>query len=276
MSSDFDDLQKLEEPDLLDRILALASRAKAALATGDVAFLGRLRDGLRRAARGMDGAPLQLVEVAEAFVEAMARSDIRPAEQALLDALDVGGEAAASLLLTLARRRTMPESAARKTIGEPRLSALVESGVLDRVEGDLVLRQGYVALVTELAEPAPLRHWRIVAEIRNQVAYSGLDGSSAIALLVDRTGISDAVAANHFERFPARPTDQNLVYRRRAHRTPIWTKPGAAPIREPRPTTTGDLRAAYAAALNDVPELASAPQPKDAVFEPVTPSAELN
>ncbi len=68
---------------LAERLLKLADEARADAVAGDVLALGAMRDALRAASDGASGASLSLLEVAAAFVEALARTDLSPAELAV-------------------------------------------------------------------------------------------------------------------------------------------------------------------------------------------------
>lgn len=187
--------------DLVERLVSLARQARTYAEQGQSLELAELLAQVREDAAQATGAALDLLEVAGAFLRALARSDMGKAEVALRRFALAQEDSGASFLGPLVDGGSITPAAV-DALG-PGGRELVDVGVLRQLPaGRYDLRPSLRAIARDLIEPAPFRLWRRVEAARRSAAANGLKEQPAAALLAGRLGVSEAQARQHLRGAP--------------------------------------------------------------------------
>jgi hypothetical protein len=190
---------------LAEHLLGVARRARKLAVEGDVIGLHDLLEGVRLAADDASGERLALLEVAEAFLRALARADLGRSEIALRRLFAEQphvAEAIATRLLKAGVQLSEDELMGLAGEGRTRVLELIELGVFRRVGKAFDLRPALRPLARDLLEPVVLRMWRRVHEARAQIGYAGRKPEEATAILSAQLGITQRQAEAHFATHP--------------------------------------------------------------------------
>jgi hypothetical protein len=196
------DLADMDFEALATHVVAMAQRARKLSVEGDVVELRELLDQVRRAASTAAGERLALLEVAEAFLRAMARSDLGRSEIALRRLFAEHPEIAEVHFTRLLK----PDAAMREDelldeAGEARarIRELIDLGVLRRTGKLLDVRPSLRPLAREMLEPAVFRMWHRVNRARAEIQRAEMKPPAASAYLAAQLGITPAQASVHLE-----------------------------------------------------------------------------
>ena len=200
-------LADLDFEALATRVVAVAQRARKLAVESDVVQLHDLVEEMREAANNANGERLALLEVAEAFLRAMARSDLGRSELALRRMFSEHPEIAEALFTRLLKplvKVTEDELLTSSGEARDRIKELIELGVLRREAKLFDLRPSLRPLARELLEPAALRMWRRVSETRMRIGAAQMRVPEASAYLAAQLGITPRQASMHLDAYPAR------------------------------------------------------------------------
>lgn len=200
-------LADLDFEALATQVVAIAQRARTLTAEGDAVELHELLEAVRSAANVVSGERLVLLEVAEAFLRAMARSDLGRSELALRRLFVEHPEIARVLFSRLLKPATLTEEELRASTGEARahLDELIALGVLRKVGHAFDVRPSLRPLARDLLEPVAFRLWRRVSDARSNILRAGMPAAEASAHLAARLGVTPQEATAHLEAHPVRP-----------------------------------------------------------------------
>ena len=149
------DLLSLDPDGLAERLVGIAQEARELVAEGQIEDLADLLDQVRAAADRATGSALALLEVAEAFLRAIAQTNLGKPEIALRF---FAAEVAPAVLSILGDGGALG-AAAIDELGDG-ARALIAVGALRRRGADRYdLRPSLRVLARHLARPAPQRVW---------------------------------------------------------------------------------------------------------------------
>lgn len=241
----------LEE--VADELVAIAQRARQLAVDGHVVALHGLLEDVRRRADSAQGAELLLLEVGEAFLRALARSDLGRSELALRRFVVEHPEASEKFLAALLVERRFQkqdldrlESAVKAAVLE-----LVEVGVLRELDGGAAidLRPSVRGLVRDLISPPAFRLWHRVQQIRTRLVREGVQGDAAAQLLASELGVTVPEARQHLSGAPVAtrvPRRQHrITASRESQEPPALT--GGRPTKVPHAASLSTLETASAA-----------------------------
>lgn len=198
-----ENLHELAPADLTERLLAVAREARLAMQSDDPLVLHDLLVAVRRGADAAEGEQAELLQIAEAFLRALARSDLGRTEVALRRFVVREPEGAEELLVPLASGTSVSSEEAHRLAGES-FEGLVEVGALRVLPGDRVdLRPALRGLARDLVEPLALRMWRRVRDARAVVSQPTFKRSEErAAFLSGQLGITRDQAMRHLRTAP--------------------------------------------------------------------------
>jgi hypothetical protein len=207
------DLLGLDDNELAEQLVQIAQAARKLVEQGDLVELANLLTAVREAGNDAVGGRLALLEVSEAFLRALARSDLGKTEVALRRFAIAQADAGASFLSPLADGGSIcvEELAALGEAGRE----LVDVGVLralDRERFDL--RPSLRSLARDLVEPAAFRTWRRVTTARTMAALGKMTSEQAAGYLASEFGVTQRQAELHLQRAP-------LMAGTLAHQAPV-------------------------------------------------------
>jgi len=248
-----DELLNLDLSELAERLVAAAHQARCIADGDEVLQLGDLLASVQTAADEATGPRLALLEVAEAFLRALSRSDLGRAELALRRFAVSQVDGGSDILGPLAEGRTI-DSATFTALGEQG-QALLEVGAIRPLPRDRYdLRPSLRSLARDLAEPAVFRAWRRVNATRAQVAMAGMSSEQAAACLAGEFGITLKQGATHLQRWPLteEPMSRHTIVQPQGpgsgYRV-VYSRQSTSPD-EPVPFTTTSARAKSGAAAS--------------------------
>jgi hypothetical protein len=225
---------------LAEELTGLAQAARRHAVEGNVVALHGLLERVRLAADSAAGDRLLMLSVAEAFLRALARSDLGRSELVLRRFFVEHAEQAEVLFSALLARGQVTRAEVDETPGS---KELIDVGVLRVLKtGAVDIRPSARALARELVSPAPLRWWEKVEHARVVTAASKLDKVGAAAFLASQLGVTEPEAARHLRAHPlaTRTRADSAGRGERADRAEQADAPfTAAPI--PHTTTQGSV-----------------------------------
>jgi hypothetical protein len=200
-----EDLARLAPDELCERLAKLAAEARKDAVEGRIGELARKLEDVKAAAAVASGEQLRLLEVAEAFLRAMSRTDLGRREVALhvffmrhpREAYALFSKLLSPASLGVEEQRALPEEV------QEGLVELVRVGALRRDGDALALSPAVIAVARELREPAVLRMWRAVEQCRKDIAQDGLNIEEGARFLSGRLGITVEQGRRHLEEHPA-------------------------------------------------------------------------
>lgn len=186
--------------DLAEALVERAGLARRYALEDNVVGLQDLVAEIRGAAAKAQGVPLLLLEVAEAFVAALARTGLGRIELELRRFVVEQPDEAERLLATLLGRGQI--SRAERQQLEPRtldwVVKLLQVGTLRELpHGGLDLRPSVRALANDLLSPPPFRMWRQVQAWRHSAVDRRLANGDAISDLAAQFGVSEREAERY-------------------------------------------------------------------------------
>lgn len=196
------DLVQLDASALTEWLVGEAQAARAAALQGDADRLRGLVDRLRAAARELGGERLRLVEVAEAYVRLLGRTDLSPAERALRAFLKEQRDDAEWVCQRWLQPALVAEGDVTSRAGglAVELARLVDAGVAERTRQGWLLRPAHRALVLDLVEPIAFRLWRQVEEARRRIRDMQMNKPAATEYLAGTFGVDEQQAGMFFAR----------------------------------------------------------------------------
>jgi hypothetical protein len=201
-------LADLDFDALAAQMVAIAQHGRKLAVEGDVVQLHDLLEEVRVAANAAGGERLALLEVAEAFLRAMARSDLGRSELALRRMFAEHPEISEALFTRLLKPATLMEEELLDKTGEARgqIQELIDLGVLRRVGKMFDVRPSLRTLARDLLEPAAFRMWRRVNDTRAEIQRAKMKPPEASGHLAAKLGITMVQASAHLESHPIRQT----------------------------------------------------------------------
>jgi hypothetical protein len=198
-------LAELSVDELAERLVTLAQHARKLSGEDASVVLHEMLAEVRNAADAASGEVLALLEVAEAFLRTLARSDLGKAELALRRFVVDHGEIAESVFSQLVDLRNVPLAEIEKL--EPavraRFDVLFELGVLRRkVDGNFDLRPSMRALARDLLEPEVIRMWRRVQKARAFAGASRMKEVQAAHFLASQLAVTAQQAGSFLKTDP--------------------------------------------------------------------------
>lgn len=195
------DLLDLEQDELAERLVGIAQEARRLVEQDKTVELADLLGRVRAAANQATGPALDLLEVAEAFLRTLARSDLGKTEIALRRFAASQPDGAAAFLAPLIEGATVGADAV-ETLGDLG-RGLVEVGALRAVASDRFdLRPSLRGLARDLVEPAPFRMWRRVGAARAVAGLGKMSVEHAAGYLSSEFGVTQHQAEQHLRRAP--------------------------------------------------------------------------
>jgi hypothetical protein len=199
------DLENVAPEELAERLVEIAQQARKLADREATVELADLLADVRAAADSAGGPALALLEVAEAFLRTLSRSNLGKAEIALHRFVASKPDVALPLL----GRLVDGESIGADTVGELGEIArpLVEVGALCELDGGrrFNLRPSLRNLARELVEPAPFRMWRRVEAARSTAGLNRLAPDATAAYLASQFGVTQQEAEQHLRLSPLAP-----------------------------------------------------------------------
>jgi hypothetical protein len=197
-------LADLDFDTLAEHLVAMAQRARKLAAEGAVVGLHDLLQQVRQSASAAGGERLALLDVAEAFLRALARSDLGRSEIALRRLFAEHSELAEGLFTRLLKPASITEEDLFEIAGDARgdLETLIELGVLRRNGKALDLRPSMRSIARDLLEPAAFRMWRHVRNARVHTAQARMKPPVAAGYLSAQLGVTQQQAASHLGAHP--------------------------------------------------------------------------
>ena len=198
-------LAALELPALAESLVTISREVRRAVASGDQATIARVLDEVRSAADVAAGERGLLLQVAEAFLRAMANTDLGVAERAVRTFVSSHGSHATSLLAHAVSSAGIPAAVVEKTAANVRadLQLLVRVGALRQLhDGRLDVRPSLRGVVRDLIEPLAFRLWSRVEEARAHAAYQERGRDTAAVIIATRVGVSERQAEDHLRSHP--------------------------------------------------------------------------
>ena len=200
-------LADLDFDALAEQLVAIAQRARKHAREGDVVQLQDLLDEVRRSAGAAAGERLALLEVAEAFLRALVRSDLGRSEIALRRFFAEHPDLAETLFARLLKPASIAEADLFQLAGDARreVDELVDLGVLRRNARTFDLRPSMRSIARDLLEPAAFRLWRRVEDARGQLALAQTKPEQAAFSMAAQLGITQPQADAHLAAYPLQP-----------------------------------------------------------------------
>lgn len=205
-------LAELDIDILAEHLVAMAQQARKLATEGTVVELHDLLQQVHESARTAGGEQLALLEVAEAFLRALARSDLGRSELALRRLFAQHPDPAEELFTRLLEPASISEEDLFEMVGHARASVemLIELGVLRRNGRVFDLSPSMRPIARELVEPAAFRMWRQVNEARSQIALARMKQPAAEGHLSAHLGITRQQAAAHLRAHPLQARSTHL------------------------------------------------------------------
>lgn len=202
--ADVPNLLGLDLDALSEALVSVANRARNLAANGDVVALADLLGAVRAAANASRGPQLLMLEVAEALLRALARTDMGKSEIELRRFAMAMPEEADAFLAPLADGGVAGASAIAK-LG-PWSQRLVEVGVLRALGKERFdLRPSLRTLARDLTEPTAFRMWRRVNAARGIIGLSRMTDEQAAGYLSSEFGTTQQQAELHLRHAPLTP-----------------------------------------------------------------------
>ncbi len=206
------DLTGLADPGLdvlTAHLVAMAQRCRKLAADGDVVHIHDELARVRAAATDATGNRRAILNVAEAFLRALAKADMGRSEIALRRFFADHHEVAEELFGRLLKPSTVGEDELKSVTdaAQAQIASLIELGVLRRVGTVFDLRTSLRSLARDLLEPPALRMWRRVQEARAAIFDYHLDPADASAYLASQLGITQAQASQCLASSPVAAPD---------------------------------------------------------------------
>lgn len=199
-------LADLDVRNLAEALVTIAREVRRAVPAGDHATITQAFHEVRSAADVAAGEQGLLLQVAEAFLRAMANADLGVAEVALRRFVNDHGAQGTSVLTHAASTSGLSRSAQSQFDDEVRagLAELVKVGALRTLkDGRLDVRPSLRGVVRDLVEPLAFRLWARVEEARAHAAYQPPSRHDTSAVIVaSRVGVSERQASDHLRVHP--------------------------------------------------------------------------
>lgn len=198
-------LDDLSVDDLAERLVAIAQRARKLSDEDAGVVLHEMLQEVRTAADSASGEALALLEVAEAFLRALARSDLGKAELALRRLMVEQAETAEAVFSELidSRHVSVAEIDRLEPDVRARFEALFELGVLRRkADATFDLRPSMRALARDLLEPAVIRMWRRVQNARAVAGASHMREDQAAYFVASQLAVTTQQARSFLRTDP--------------------------------------------------------------------------
>ncbi len=195
--------------DLAEQLVTIAQRARRLANEGDFAALHDQLATLRDNAASAEGPQLLLLEVAEAFLRALCRTDLGRTELELRRFVTTYAEAAETLLLQLVDRGRLSRDEISRLTGPlgDAVRELVHVGALRELDGGAIdLRPSLRSLARDLVSPPAFRYWSRVDAARRRAARDHLDAGQAATALAADLGVTAADARRHLRSNPLAST----------------------------------------------------------------------
>lgn len=196
--------QPLDE--VAEELVKIAQRSRQLAQDGHIVELHALLEDVRTRADGAAGPELLLLEVGEAFLRAIARSDLGRTELALRRFVVEHPEASEKFISALLERRRLLRSEVEELASEVRASvqALIDVGALRELDDGaaLDLRPSMRGIARDLISPPAFRLWRRVQQLRTRVVREGIRGDAAAHLLAAELGVTLPEARQHLAGHP--------------------------------------------------------------------------
>ncbi len=205
-----EELLRLEPSALAERLVKVAEEARRGAGQGDPLVLADLLAAVRGAANDATGVKLALLEIAEAFLRALARSDLGRAEIALRRFAMAQEDGGVAFLGPLADGRTVSMSDIEPfgLLGRE----LIDVGVLRELSKELFdLRPSLRLMARDLVDPAPFRIWRRVNNARAHIGLGSLTAEQGTTYLAGELGVTNQQAEQHLRREPLQGVSQQQV-----------------------------------------------------------------
>lgn len=239
-------LLELDDDALAEELIAMAQAARRAANEGDAGASLDMLSHVRDAVAEASGSRLALLEVAEAFLRALARSDMGTREVALSVFFARHPEEAHHLVGSMLRAEAVSIRRLVSLSPEVRetIDGLVRQGVFREREARMELAPALRPLAQDLHEPVAFRMWRAVEAARSKLAGGRLTTREAASVLAASLGVSEEQALWHLAHAPLAPEP---IREQQARRRRSFGEIGAAPVR----TDLSDLLAALTASSGD-------------------------
>lgn len=197
-------LASLDPDRLCEHLVQLAGDAKRCAMEGDVGWIHRHLENITAAAATASGEQLRLLEVTEAFLSGMARTDLGRREVALHVFFTRHTREADALFARLLEpsplRPADMEGLAEDV--QKDMAELLKVGVLRQEGEDIGLSPAMVANALELREPAAFRMWLQVERCRKEIGSAESAPEERARYLASQLGITEEQARRHLERYP--------------------------------------------------------------------------
>lgn len=196
------DLVGLELGALAERLVAIAQEARTLVDRERTVELADILERVRTAANRAEGPALDLLEVAEAFLRTLSRSNLGKAEIALRRFAASQSDGAVVFLSPLVDGASV-RAAVVHALGDA-AQPLVEVGALRVLENGrrYDLRPSLRNAARDLVEPAPFRIWRRLDAARGAAALGRMSPGDAAAYLSSQFGVTQQQAEQHLRRAP--------------------------------------------------------------------------
>lgn len=214
------DLLALDLDELAEALVAVAQSARKLSDNDRIVELADLLSTVRSAADEATGPSLALLEVSEAFLRALARTDLGKAEIALRRFAMAQSDGGAAILRPLAEGRPL-ETEGLEALGDAGRD-LINVGVLRALPGGKTfdLRPSLRALARDLVEPVAFRMWRRVDAARGMAGIGRMNPTQTAAYLAGELGVTTQQAAGYLRSSPLTP--RPIVAATTARRAGAW------------------------------------------------------
>ncbi len=161
-------------PAVVDFLVDVAREARTAARLGDALGPVGAYERIREAAGIARGHARDLLDVAAAFMEGMLKLDHGKRDLALRRFFQERPEEASRLFSEILRDELVTQAELVKLLpeAEKALQPLLDAEVVSRIAGRYQLGPQMRHAVMDLVEPMILRHWRMVQEVRTQIAFT--------------------------------------------------------------------------------------------------------
>lgn len=200
------DLSAEMQPDELGELLVgFAQQARRLAQQGDVARLHQMLSSVRAAADEAAGEQLRLLELAESFLRAIARSDLGRTEVELRRFVLEHADNAGAFLRALLERGwvTQEDFEGLPHVARDAAQALQQVGALRGLpHGRWDIRPSLRGVARDLVSPPALRMWERVESVRAQASRDALNAQKAAELLASSLGITEKESLRHLSQHP--------------------------------------------------------------------------
>lgn len=201
-------LAALELRELADALAAMAKRARAHAEDQDVVQLHGMLEEVRAAADVATKERRALLDTAESFLRALARTDLGKREVALRKFFVEHADEAEPFLTKLLRPQPVGERDFGRMPEAARVAALslADCGVIRRGQRETYyLVPALRPVAKDLVEPVAFRLWRRVERCRASISFAGMNDFTASAYLATQCGVTAQQAGRFLTNNPVQP-----------------------------------------------------------------------